>query len=42
VPLAIAGGGTTPALAARVGARQLAGDPVTEAERLTRETGPRA
>jgi MerR family transcriptional regulator, light-induced transcriptional regulator len=40
VPLAIAGAGATPTLAARLGARHLSGDPVTEAERLTRETGP--
>jgi DNA-binding transcriptional MerR regulator len=39
VPLAIAGAGATPALAARLGARQLEGDPVIEAERLTRRTG---
>jgi DNA-binding transcriptional MerR regulator len=38
VPLAIAGAGATSALAARFGARQLASDPVTEAERLTRRT----
>lgn len=39
VPLAIAGAGATPALAAQLGARHLAGDPVTEAEQLTRQTG---
>jgi len=38
VPLAIAGAGATPALAARLGARHLAGDPVTEAERLARRS----
>jgi len=38
VPLAIAGAGATPALAARLGAQHLDGDPVTEAERLTRRT----
>lgn len=42
LPLAIAGAGATPELAARLGARHLAGDPVTEAERLTRGTGPQA
>ncbi len=33
--LVLAGAGTTPTLADRVGARHLPGDPVTEAERLT-------
>jgi MerR family transcriptional regulator, light-induced transcriptional regulator len=33
VPLALAGAGATPRLASEVGARLLAGDPVTEAER---------
>jgi MerR family transcriptional regulator, light-induced transcriptional regulator len=32
-PLALAGAGATPQIAAAVGARLLAGDPVTEAER---------
>ncbi|MBS1870630.1 MAG: MerR family transcriptional regulator [Actinobacteria bacterium] len=42
VPLALAGAGATPALAARLGAQHLSRDPVSEAERLTRETRPRA
>jgi len=33
-PLALAGAGATPELAAAVGARLLAGDPVTEAEKV--------
>jgi methanogenic corrinoid protein MtbC1 len=33
-PLAFAGGGATPELAAEVGARLMTGDPVTEAERI--------
>jgi hypothetical protein len=32
-PLALAGAGATPQIAAAVGARLLTGDPVTEAER---------
>ena len=35
-PLALAGGGVTPAFAAEVGAQPLPGDPVTEAEQLAR------
>lgn len=38
VPLALAGAGATRALAERLGARHLAGDPVAEAERLAGES----
>lgn len=40
VPLALAGAGATQELAERVGARLLAGDPVTEAQRLVPEPAP--
>jgi DNA-binding transcriptional MerR regulator len=39
VPLALAGGGATQALADQTGARLLAGDPVTEAQRLLPPSG---